>query len=86
MVAPMLAVDREEGDSLKDIQTEAFYPPSGLTVRQLKELLSKLPDTNAEGESFEVWMETGEGTSSQVKSVWALNKSPDGCDVLMGLT
>ena len=62
---------------------EAFFCPSGLTVRELRELLNNIPDTNPDGEAFEVWVETGIGLSSQVKSVWSLNNGPDGCDVFL---
>ena len=54
-----------------------------LTIRELKEILSVLPDTNEYGEDFEVWMSAGNNLSNVVKSVWSLNKREDGCDIML---
>ncbi len=35
------------------------------TVRELKRMLKKWPDTGPNGEETEVWIETGKGLSSQ---------------------
>lgn len=70
---------------MRDIQAGPFFCPAGLTIRELKELVNLLPDANAEGEPFGVWISHGANLSSQVKAVWALNRGPDGCDILMSL-
>jgi hypothetical protein len=64
-----------------NIQKEMFKSPNGLTVKELKEIVNQLPDCNADGESFEVWLESGENLSSPVKSTCALNNRTDGCDI-----
>ena len=65
------------------IMKSPFINSGGVTVKELKEILSRLPDTDENGELYEVWIGTGEGTSSPVTSVWALNKKQTGCDVLL---
>ena len=47
--------------------------PKGITVRQLKDFLNDLPDLNLDGESFEVWIDNGDGTSSLCKEINLLN-------------
>jgi hypothetical protein len=54
-----------------------------ITIKELKVILSRLPDTDENGEPYEAWMETGEGISSPVTSIWPLNKKKNGCDVLL---
>jgi hypothetical protein len=70
---------------MKDIQYGPYSCSDGsaLTIREFKELLARLPESNAEGGSFQIWMETGDGLSSPVRSVWALDRGPDGCDVMV---
>jgi hypothetical protein len=68
---------------MEDIQYRPFFCTRGLTIRELKEIVNKLPDSTQDGESFEVWIETGEGLSSPVTSVWSLNNRPDGCDIVL---
>ena len=67
---------------MTDIRTKPFTTDA-LTIREFKEILSVLPDTNEYGEDYEVWMGTGNGLSNVIKSVCALNKRIDGCDVLL---
>lgn len=56
--------------------------PEGLTVRELKLLVANLPEVDAYGDEYEVWLDHGDGTSSGVKAVWPLNVRNDGCDIL----
>jgi hypothetical protein len=65
-----------------DIRTQPFTTDA-LTIRELKEILSVLPDTNEYGEDFEVWMSVGNNLSNVVKSVWSLNLRNDGCDIIL---
>jgi hypothetical protein len=47
---------------------------NGITIKELKELVKDLPETDEYGEDFEVWIETGENLSSPCKEIWRLNK------------
>jgi hypothetical protein len=48
---------------------------NGMTIRELKDLVKDLPETNpSTGENFEVWMEVEEGLTSPVVAAWTLNK------------
>ena len=67
---------------MTDIRTQPFMADA-LTIRELKEILSVLPDTNEYGEDFEVWMSVGNNLSNVVKSVWSLNLRNDGCDIIL---
>ena len=65
-----------------DIRNQPFTTDA-LTIRELKEILSVLPDKNEYGEDFEVWMSVGNNLSNVVKSVWSLNLRNDGCDIIL---
>jgi hypothetical protein len=65
-----------------DIRTKPFTTDA-LTIKQLKEILSVLPDTDEYGEDYEVWMSAGNNLSNVVKSVWSLNLRNDGCDIIL---
>jgi len=68
---------------MDDIRKQPFYTDA-LTIRQLKEILSVLPDTNEYGEDYEVWIgDKNSFTSNCVTSVWCLNKRDDGCDIIL---
>ena len=67
---------------MTDIRTQSFTTDA-LTIRELKEILSVLPDKNEYGEDFEVWMSVGNNLSNVVKSVWSLNLRNDGCDIIL---
>ena len=57
---------------------------TGLTVKELKELIADWPETVAEsGEPTEVWLEHDDGTTSQVRSVWTLNLRTESADILL---
>jgi hypothetical protein len=65
-----------------DIRTSPFTTDA-LTIRELKEILSALPDSNDNGEEFEVWFSCGNNSSNVVKKVWPLNLGNDGCDIIL---
>jgi hypothetical protein len=67
---------------MTDIRNQPFTTDA-LTIRELKEILSVLPDKNEYGEDFEVWMSVGNNLSNVVKSVWSLNLRNDGCDIIL---
>lgn len=74
-------------DSVQKTPYRVF--PTGLTVTELKALIRDWPETDANGEPCEVWMETGENLSGMVCSVVPLNYrvGEDGrvwADVLFG--
>jgi chaperonin cofactor prefoldin len=69
-------------EDIVDIRTQPFTTDA-LTIKQLKEILSVLPDTNEYGEDYEVWMSVGNNLSNVVKSVWSLNLRNDGCDIIL---
>lgn len=59
-----------------------------ITVRQLKAWVKDLPEVNALGEDTEVWLDNGDGTSSECKELCPLNVRDKGsrlesCDVLL---
>lgn len=51
---------------------------NGITVKQLKDLVKDLPETDpANGEDYEVWIDGTDckpGLSNACKSIWQLNK------------
>ena len=67
---------------MTDVRKQPFYTDA-LTIRQLKEILSVLPDTNEYGEDYEVWTGDGGSFSKCVTRVWCLNKREDGCDIIL---
>lgn len=68
---------------MTDIRNKPFRTDA-LTIRELKEILSVLPDTNEYGEDFEVWIgNENDFSSNPVKSVWSLNLRNDGCDIIL---
>ncbi len=68
---------------MTDIRTKPFTTDT-LTIRQLKEILSVLPDTNEYGENYEVWIgDKNSFLSNPVESVWPLNKTDNGCDIIL---
>ena len=51
-----------------------------VTIRELKEIIADWPEQDGSGEECEVWMTTGNGTSSEVRRAWPLNvRYHDGC-------
>jgi hypothetical protein len=53
---------------------------NGMTVRELKDLVSQWKDTDDNGEPFEVWIETDAGLSSPCTEVCRLNRG----DIILG--
>jgi hypothetical protein len=60
-----------------------FSSENGLTVDELKRIVNSLPSKNNAGEDYEVWLDNGDGTTNPAKQAWMLNKSDDGCDLLL---
>lgn len=54
---------------------EVKYFPNGLTVRELKEMIKDWPEEDEFGNESEVWIETSDGLSNLVTSVWPLNST-----------
>ncbi len=48
---------------------------NGLTVRELKALIKDWPEEDIFGNESEVWIETEEGVSNIVKSVYPFNRT-----------
>ena len=48
-------------------------PEFGVTIKDLKEYVKDLPETDENGEDYEMWVENENGTSNMVKSIWPLN-------------
>ena len=69
---------------MTDIRTKPFMTNDALTIRELKEILNVLPDTDEYGEDYEVWIgNQNDFLSNPVKSVWSLNLREDGCDIIL---
>lgn len=54
-----------------------------LTIKDMKEILSHLPDEDGEGRPCFVWIAQVDGKTKDAKSIWALNKNGNSCDVLI---
>lgn len=57
-----------------------FNSERGLTIKELKEIVKDLPDTDEDGDDYEVWIMTSDGLSNIVKSVYTLNRG----DIIFG--
>jgi len=57
---------------------------NGMTILELEELVRTAPKYNTRNEPYEVWVTTGEGISSPVKTLTALNRDSLGSDLLLG--
>lgn len=68
---------------MTDIRKKPFIA-NALTVRQLREIMSFLPDADEYGNEYEVWIGGQDNfSSSPATSVWALNKTEAGCDIII---
>lgn len=57
---------------------------NGITLRQLKEFIDKMPLTDENGYDYEVWVGVvGSGVSNQVVELCSLNLREDGSDLLL---
>jgi len=66
-----------------DIRKSPFITNT-LTIHKLKQILSVLPDTDEYDDDYEVWIGNhNDFSSSPVTSVWALNKTDGGCDIIL---
>jgi|GEM_PF-5555286 len=59
-----------------------------ITVRQLKKWVKDLPEVNGMGDDTEVWLDNGDGTSSECRELWPLNVRDVGtpeesCDIIL---
>ena len=46
---------------------------NGITIKQLKELVKDLPETNKNGDDYEVWIGADNNLSNVAKQIWPLN-------------
>ena len=53
---------------------KTIHNDNGITIRELKELVKELPETDHYGENYTVWLMTSPTTSSQVTTVIPLNQ------------
>jgi hypothetical protein len=49
------------------------YKTTGLTIKELKEIINSWPEVDEYGEPYGVWVETGENLSGPVREVSRLN-------------
>lgn len=47
---------------------------NGITVAELKKFVMSLPEGDEDGEEYEIWLQSGDGVSSQCTSISVLNK------------
>jgi hypothetical protein len=62
---------------------------NGITIKELREFLNKIPDVNPySGDDCEVWFDNEDGTTSLIKSIYTLNFRDDeegfSCDICLG--
>ena len=62
---------------------QTFENRAGVTLVELKQLLSDWPEIDAEGELTRVWIETGEGLSSLCVAAFPLNVRGEAAAVLL---
>lgn len=55
---------------------KALVNKTGITIKELKELVKDLPEVDEYGEDYEVWVENtdDEGLSNSAKTIMQLNK------------
>ena len=55
---------------------KALVNKTGITIRELKELVKDLPEVDEYGEDYEVWVENtdNDGLSNAAKTIMQLNK------------
>lgn len=56
---------------------------NGITIKELKQYIANLPETNVDGEDFEVWLQSGDNVSSPCTSIKMLTKTEYGSDILL---
>ena len=77
------------GLRIKQMIHEMQFFKRGLTVKELRDILEDMPDTDADGIPTEVWLGSTDedANSSPCTAVWPLNVSGDGktrsCDLLL---
>ena len=62
---------------------KALVNKTGITIKELKELVKDLPEVDEYGEDYEVWVENtdDEGLSNSAKTIMRLNKG----DILVSI-
>jgi len=64
------------------VKLKPLDAPHGLTVAQLKRHVANWPETDAQGEPTEVWLQSGDELSRQCLAIEVLNlrTRPDGTE------
>lgn len=58
--------------------------PNGLTVKELKKIINAWPDTDIDGQPYEVWVgKKDDMLSNVIVELWPLNKDGNGSDILL---
>lgn len=65
------------------ITEKPFIKSSCITIKELRQIIANLPDTDKYGDDYEVWIGTSDTTSSGARAIWALNRDGEGCDMLI---
>lgn len=60
----------------KTYKMQPLINPNGITIKQLKELVKDLPEVDANGNDYEVWVMNTDGShlSNQAKAIYQLNQ------------
>ena len=53
-----------------------------MTLKELRDFIKDLLDTDRYGKDYEVWIDNKDGTPSEARTVWKLNSRKDGCDII----
>ena len=56
---------------------------NGITIKELKQIINSIPETDENGEDYEVWIESGLGLYSIVTYAGKLNHRHDGSDLIL---
>ncbi len=67
---------------MSDVVTAHTFK-NGMSVKDLKELITYWPETYDDGTPTEVWLESGDGLSSQARSIYPLNKRGQNADIII---
>jgi hypothetical protein len=54
-----------------------------ITLKELKEFLKDLPETDPLGYPYEVWIETSKGLSNGATTLHLLNSREEGSDIIL---
>jgi hypothetical protein len=56
---------------------------NGITLKELKQLISDLPESDMSGNEYEVWLQSGTGITSICKAIVPLNNHSGGSDIAL---